>query len=701
MTLTLPVANFRTVKTKTPEQLSIGWGDMVSKLTKHAALASKSDAPLFSCVAYKPDRMARGNDNVDAVSALVLDYDDGTRPEDVSAYLGDYEHVIYSTYSHTAQVPKFRAVVPFEAPISPDLYRSLWGALYAHIPHKPDKACKDPARIFYYPSAPADRLNDAIAIHNPGELFSLANLATPAPVEAAPAVVAVPDEYARAEDALRYIDPDIGYADWLRIGMALHSEFGDGGLTLWDAWSANGSKYEGPQMIDQHWRSFRGDGVKIGTLYAMAKEGGFCTKQVRSAPPLPVISAKPYSIEHYMRRGQMPNEKWLDLNERGKPKGTLENCQFLLEHYEVTVRYNVIKKSVEINIPGESFSIDNYANVTLAHINSIACRNGYASEKLPDYIKAIADKNSHNPVARWIESSPWDGVDRLEAFFDTILSNNEALKRTLLFKWAVSAVAALYQHDKSPFSAHGVLVLQGEQAMGKTSWVRRLLPDMMSQEYIRTGMHLDPADKDHIVGAITNWIVELGELGSTMRKDVDRLKAFLTNCSDRVRRPYDRMESEYQRRTVFCSSVNERQFLKDDTGNRRFWVIECLHIDYAHDINQQQLWAQILKLYRDGAQWWLSTEELGDLNNHVADYMEHDPIEELMLSNLDWSMERSGWRKISATGLLAELGLQNPSRGSATQAGKYLTKHCGPSRRSGSGRWFLVPPKKLEFQEKY
>lgn len=82
--------------------------------------------------------------------------------------------------------------------------------------------------------------------------------------------------YEKAVEALKFIGADCGYDTWLKVGQALHDEFGDQGLTLWDGWSSRGTKYKGRADIDSHWRSFhQGGGVGIGTLFHYAKESGY------------------------------------------------------------------------------------------------------------------------------------------------------------------------------------------------------------------------------------------------------------------------------------------------------------------------------------------------------------------------------------------------------------------------------------------
>ena len=133
------------------------------------------------------------------------------------------------------------------------------------------------------------------------------------------------------------------------------------------------------------------------------------------------------------------------------------------------------------------------------------------------------------------------------------------------------------------FRGRGVLTFQGPQGIGKTSWVASLVPDPVLRDMvIKLDHHLDPNNKDSILGAISHWIVEIGELDSSFKKDVARLKGVLTSDSDKVRRPYARTESEYPRRTVFFATVNDNNFLVDSTGNTRWWTIPLASIKYQH-----------------------------------------------------------------------------------------------------------------------
>lgn len=379
-----------------------------------------------------------------------------------------------------------------------------------------------------------------------------------------------------------------------------------------------------------------------------------------------------------------------------KPLATIENLIEICRRLEVTVRYNVISKEEEMLIPGHSFSMDNKANASLAWLTSWCKRIEMPTQLVGDYLTFMADQNLHNPVANWIESKPWDGQSRLQDLFDTIGAVGESqdsgvrkIKETLMRRWLISAVAAAFQPNG--VSAHGVLVFQGAQYMGKTAWFKRLAPKDLG--VVQDGMMLRPDDRDSVKQVVSHWLVELGELDATFRKsDIAQLKAFLTRDKDILRRAYARKESEFARRTVFFASVNPREFLHDQTGNRRFWTIECASIDYDHGIDMQQLWAEVLTLYRNGEPWVLQGDEHSSLEGHNKAFEVVNPIEELILSGLRWNEPQAAWRWRSATEIMTELGRDTCTQGEATRAAHIIrSRNGGLSRKANGARQLLAP----------
>ena len=375
---------------------------------------------------------------------------------------------------------------------------------------------------------------------------------------------------------------------------------------------------------------------------------------------------------------------------RGRALSTIENLAEICRRLGVTVRYNVISKEEEIMIPDEAFSLDNRGNASIAWLMSWCERLRMPTGKVGDYITYMADRNLHNPVANWIQSKPWDGQSRLQDLYDTVASHGEeALKNTIMRRWLISAVAAAF--NPSGVSAHGVLVFQGAQYMGKTAWFKRLVPKDLG--VVQDGMMLRPDDRDSVKQVVSHWLVELGELDATFRKsDIAQLKAFLTRDKDILRRAYARKESEFARRTVFFASVNPREFLHDQTGNRRFWVIECKSIDYDHGIDMQQLWAEVLTLYQAGEPWTLQGDEHESLEEHNKTYEVIDPIEELISSGLRWSEPAAAWRWRSATEILTELGRDTCTQAEATRVAHLIRSRNGNMSKKSNGTRSLLAP---------
>lgn len=372
---------------------------------------------------------------------------------------------------------------------------------------------------------------------------------------------------------------------------------------------------------------------------------------------------------------------------------TIPNVDQMLKGFGIEAQYDVIGKQVIIRVPGVSGTSDNQSNVAIEYVNSLATLNGIATGQVPAYVSVVADRNPVNPVATWISSKAWDGVDRLPDVYATIVVRDDypvELKNTLLYRWLLSAVAAAV--IPSGFRTRGVLVLQGRQLLGKTSWFLSLIPDpLLRDRVILTGHHLDPASKDSLTTAIQHWIVEMGELDSSFRKDVARLKGFLTGDKDKVRRPYAKTNSEYQRRTVFCASVNEETFLVDPTGNSRFWTLPAIEIDYRHGLDMQQVFAQLSVDLDHGVQWWLTPEEDAALEEQNQAHRAVSSLEELILPELDFDMPRDKWRYMSATELLQAIGFERPTNGQCRECGSVLRCHFGPPKKIQGIRKWKVP----------
>ena len=373
-----------------------------------------------------------------------------------------------------------------------------------------------------------------------------------------------------------------------------------------------------------------------------------------------------------------------------KPKSTIENVEYLLVGYGITSSYDPISKEINVQIPGLSITSDNYHNAVIETINSLASLNEIPITQVSKYVAVIAYRNPINPVANWITGRPWDGNDRLPDICDTLTTADDypiGFKNLLLIKWLLSAVAAAT--SPNGFHGRGILTLQGPQGSGKTSWVRSLVPDdILRDKVVLTGHHLDPANKDSVTTAVSHWLVEIGELDSSFKKDIARLKGFITQDKDKVRRPYARADSEYQRRTVFCATVNEVNFLIDKTGNSRFWVIPVTGIDFCHGTDMQQVFAQLYLSLNDGATWWLTAEEEKKLEELNQDHKAVSVLEETLLKVFDMNLDPDKWSRLSATEVLQSIGYERPTNPQCRECGGILREHFGsPKKSHGITKW--------------
>jgi putative DNA primase/helicase len=358
--------------------------------------------------------------------------------------------------------------------------------------------------------------------------------------------------------------------------------------------------------------------------------------------------------------------------------------------YGITVRYNVIKKKLEVLWAGQSGTADNQDHVALTTILSLVALNRMNTGSVPAILETLADRNPHNPVADWIMSKPWDGVDRLEAFYETLVEREDypkPLKEVLMHRWLISCVAAAMMPQG--FYGRGILTLQGPQSIGKTSWIRGLIPDpILREQVLRLDHHLDAGNKDSQITAICHWMVEIGELDSSLKKDVARLKGFITSDRDKLRKPYGRTNSEYQRRTVFCASVNDHAFLVDPTGNTRFWTIPVTKIDYQHAIDMQQLWAQIAVDYEAGEPWWLDRNEEECLEVCNKDHRAVSAIRERLMAAIDHESTASSTKAYSPIRALQKLGISQPSNQQCKEAAGIFRELYGePKKIQGVYKW--------------
>lgn len=311
---------------------------------------------------------------------------------------------------------------------------------------------------------------------------------------------------------------------------------------------------------------------------------------------------------------------------RRKPEGVTPNAEHLLKSYNIDVRLNLMTNEVEV-----SNTAFNKYNNQVTFLTDIAIHHEYPTKYLKQQVATIGERHSYHPVRDFIDSKPWDGIDRLPDFLATVTAKNQELANKLIYRWMLGAIAAAY--TENGIELQGALIFLGEQGIGKTEWIKRLLPKSMSR-CIKTGVTLNLSDKDSRINATNSWLVELGEIDATFAKSaIAQLKSFITLPSDHYRAPYDAVPEEHPRRTAYFGSVNHEDYLRDTTGNRRWWTVHCTAINYDHKMDMQQVWAQFKSLYDNGETNFLTHEEQGAVNETNVHHMPIDFLHDALTSN--------------------------------------------------------------------
>ena len=275
---------------------------------------------------------------------------------------------------------------------------------------------------------------------------------------------------------------------------------------------------------------------------------------------------------------------------------TLE--EFLQENH-ISVRYNQITHDVEVTGVSDEYNPETLNDDLCVILHDQLKQNFKCNKNLVgDLLGVISGKHRYNPALDLINSVQWDGVQRMDGVYKILnISPTDWLSRTLIWKWFIQGVSILENDPRHPFGADGILVLQGPQGCGKTWFCSAvgIRPDL-----VKLGQHINNRDKDTTRRCVSAWVTELGELETTLRSDLEQLKAFLTAERDEYRLPYGRADQHHARRTSFIATCNSERFLIDPTGSRRFWTvpIEKIDLDELRRFDFLQVWAEA-KVYAE------------------------------------------------------------------------------------------------------
>jgi predicted P-loop ATPase len=300
------------------------------------------------------------------------------------------------------------------------------------------------------------------------------------------------------------------------------------------------------------------------------------------------------------------------------------------------VRFNEFQNRVEFGRPPPWRHVhlgDPWSDPDDLHSQSYLQEQGLELRQrgsIAECVAAVARDWTVHPVRTYLASLKWDGVSRLQLWLAEYL-NAEGPPDYLAavgIKFLISAVARI---QRPGCQVDHTLVLEGAQGIKKTETVRTL-----GAPWVTDGLP-DLHSKDAAIHLAGVWFVEIAELAAMRRSEIESTKAFLSRREDRYRPPYARRSVDVPRQCVFVATTNEATYLRDPTGNRRFWPVRCgptIDLDgLARD--RDQLWAEAVHRYEQGEAWHPSEAEarlataeqhqrvlVTELEQQVAAYLE-------------------------------------------------------------------------------
>ncbi|HEY0288546.1 MAG TPA: VapE domain-containing protein [Pseudomonas sp.] len=217
-------------------------------------------------------------------------------------------------------------------------------------------------------------------------------------------------------------------------------------------------------------------------------------------------------------------------------------------------------------------------------------------------VSVVAHDHAFHPVREYLQALEWDRVPRLETWLTDVMDVRASDYSAKVGKrWLISAVARVMRPG---CKADSVMILEGGQGEGKSTAMGVLGGEWFMDTPFALG------DKDSFQAIRGKWIVELGELDSFNKAESTKAKQFFSASTDTYRESYGRRTNDVPRQCVFVGTTNQEEYLKDATGNRRYWPVFCnkVDLDKLREI-RDQLWAEAVFCYESGDIWWVTKDE--------------------------------------------------------------------------------------------
>ena len=559
--------------------------------------------------------------------------------------LGDMEYVLYSTHSHTPDNPRYRIIIPTDRVMTPDEYQAVSRRIADDIGIESfDSSTHQAERLMYWPSCPKDVAY--VYQHNEGKLISVDTYLSTYrdwrdtslwptsskesqirldvakkqgnPLEKKGLLGAFCRSYSITEAIHKFL-PNV-YAPTQHEDRYTYTEGSSvAGLVIYDNDTFAYSNHATDPISGKLVNAF--DLVRIHLFGAEDADADPRTK-VTDLPSYKAMldfvnedGAAPILLDKE-RAADMEFEDITDEEEdfreklkrdrRGTPESDVFNCLLVLKYdpaLKGKIRLDEFAHRLVVtdDLPWRGKDETPYWTDT----DDACLRNYFATKYLikgkgiiDDALQEVTQANKFHPVREYLTGLTWDGECRVDTLFiDYIGAEDTEYIRAVTRKWMCGAVARVMVPGIKFDTA---IVLYGAQGLGKS-----LILERLGRKWFNNSL-VDIKTKDALEQIQGSWINELAELAPTYKNDNEIVKAFISRTSDRFRSPYGRRTEEYPRQCVFAGSTNNLMFLKDRTGNRRFWPItgdKDRKTKNAWDITQDdidQLWAEAYYYWSNG-----------------------------------------------------------------------------------------------------
>ena len=253
------------------------------------------------------------------------------------------------------------------------------------------------------------------------------------------------------------------------------------------------------------------------------------------------------------------------------------------------------------------------------------------------------NRKAFHPVRDYLKGLVWDGTDRLDTMLIRYMGAEDTeFNRAASRKWMCASVARVFEPGRK---FDNMLVLVGRQGIGKSTLASTLSRGWFTDSIQR----LDGKDAYESLRGV--WIVELAELAATKRSETETIKNFITKKEDTYRPAYGRHTVVFPRQCVFYGTTNDPDFLKDKSGNRRFWPVEVEGFDNGrlHGLEEEvdQLWAEAVARYRSGEVLWMDDAQLMSAAREAQDrFTVQDDLAGMIQEYLEKRLP-AGWDELS------------------------------------------------------